>query len=81
MANSDAGRYGYRDGVSDPATRLITAAWRLWQSDRSAIAIREMIAIAAMGVIILAAVVAVLHVAGFDVVGWLGDQFGIASSG
>ena len=40
-----------------------------------------MIAIAAVGIIILAAAVAVLDVAGFDVGGWLGDQFGITSSG
>jgi hypothetical protein len=42
-----------------------------------AIAIREMIAIVAVGIVILAAVVAVLHVAGFDAGGWLGEQLGI----
>jgi hypothetical protein len=40
-----------------------------------------MIAIAAVAIVILAAAVAVLDVAGFDVGGWLGEQLGITSSG
>ena len=57
------------------------AAHLQWQSDRGAIAIREVIAIASVGVIILAAAVAVLDVAGFDVGGWLQEQLGITPSG
>jgi len=70
----------YRGPMDDPTTRLLDA-WRRRQSDHGAIAIREMIAIAAVGIVILAAVVALLHVAGFDVGGWLGEQFGVTSSG
>ena len=69
--------------MSEPVARLrlrIDSAWRRWQSDHGAIAIREMIAIAAVGIIILAAAVAILQVAGFDVGGWLGEQFGVTSS-
>jgi hypothetical protein len=40
-----------------------------------------MIAIAAVGIIILVAVVAILDVAGFDVGGWLGERLGVTSSG
>jgi hypothetical protein len=67
--------------MRDPATRLLDAAWRQWQSDYGGVGIREMIAIAAVGIVILAAVVAVLHVAGFDVGAWLGEQLGVTSSG
>ena len=81
MAISEAGRYGYRDGMSDRAARLLNLARRRCQSDRGAIAIREMIAIAAVGVVILAAVVGILEVAGIDVADWLRGQFGVASSG
>ena len=40
-----------------------------------------MIAIAAVGVIILVAVIAILDVAGVDVIDWLRQQLGITSSG
>jgi hypothetical protein len=74
----------YRDAMTDPAARLrlgLDAAWRQWQSDHGGVGIREMIAIAAVAIVILAAVVAVLHVVGFDVGGWLREQLGITSSG
>ena len=41
----------------------------------------EAIAIAAVGIIVLAAILAVLQVLGVDVINWLRDQFGIPSSG
>jgi uncharacterized membrane protein len=59
--------------------RLHTA-WRRWQSDRGAIAIREVVAIAAVAIIVVVAALAILEVAGIDVGGWLGEQFGITSS-
>ncbi len=40
----------------------------------------EAIAIAAVGIIVLAAILAVLQVLGVDVINWLRDQFGIPSS-
>lgn len=41
----------------------------------------EAIAIAAVGIIVLAAILAVLQVLGVDVINWLRDQFGIPASG
>jgi hypothetical protein len=41
----------------------------------------EAIAIAAVGIIVLAAILAVLQVLGVDVINWLRTQFGIPSSG
>ena len=41
----------------------------------------EAIAIAAVGIIVLAAILAVLQVLGVDVINWLRSQFGIPSSG
>jgi hypothetical protein len=38
-----------------------------------------MIAIAAVGIILLAVVLAILQVAGVDVDSWLRDQFGVSS--
>ena len=70
--------------MDDPAARLrllFDTARRRWRSDRGAIAVREMIAIAAVAIVVLAAVVAVLDVAGFDVGGWLREQFGLTTSG
>jgi len=40
----------------------------------------EAIAIAAVGIIVLAAILAVLQVLGVDVINWLRSQFGIPSS-
>ena len=41
----------------------------------------EAIAIAAVGIIVLAAILAVLQVLGVDVINWLRSQFGIPASG
>ena len=66
--------------MSDPAVRLLHTARQRWRADRGAVAIREVIAIAAVAIIVVAAVLTVLEVAGFDVGGWLGEQFGVTSS-
>lgn len=47
-----------------------------WRSERGRVGIREMIALMAVAVTILAATTAFLEVAGFDVAGWLQEQFG-----
>jgi hypothetical protein len=49
---------------------------RRWRSERGGVGIREMIALMAVAVTILAATTAFLEVAGFDVAGWLQEQFG-----
>lgn len=70
--------------MDDLAARLrlhLDTAKRRWQTDDGAIAIREVVAIAAVAIIVAVAVFAVLEVAGVDVGGWLGEQFGITSSG
>ena len=67
--------------MSDPAVRLrhrLDAARRRWQTDDGGVGIREAVAIAAVAIIILAASVAVLEVAGVDTVGWIHEQFGAA---
>ena len=55
---------------------LLDTARRRWQTDRGAVAIREVVAIAAVGIIVVVAAVAILEVAGFDVGGWLQEQLG-----
>ena len=62
--------------MRDQAVRL-----RRWQTDDGAIAIREVVAIAAVAIIVVAAAVAMLEVAGFDVGGWMREQLGVTSSG
>jgi uncharacterized membrane protein len=70
--------------MSDRAARLrlrLDTARRRWRADRGAVAIRDAVAVAAVAIIVAVAAVAVLEVAGFDVGGWLGEQFGITSAG
>ena len=55
------------------------AAWSRLQDERG-FQTAEAIAIAAVGIIVLAAILAVLQVLGVDVINWLRDQFGIPSS-
>lgn len=55
---------------------LSAALARIWDEDRG-FQTAEAIAIAAVGIIVLAAILAVLQVLGVDVINWLRDQFGI----
>ena len=59
---------------------LSAALARIGDDDRG-FQTAEAIAIAAVGIIVLAAILAVLQVLGVDVINWLRDQFGIPSSG
>ncbi|MDR9450528.1 MAG: hypothetical protein RI637_04850 [Acidimicrobiia bacterium] len=59
---------------------LSAALARMGDEDRG-FQTAEAIAIAAVGIIVLAAILAVLQVLGVDVINWLRDQFGIPSSG
>lgn len=58
---------------------LSAALARIWDEDRG-FQTAEAIAIAAVGIIVLAAILAVLQVLGVDVINWLRDQFGIPTS-
>lgn len=58
---------------------LSAALARIWDEDRG-FQTAEAIAIAAVGIIVLAAILAVLQVLGVDVINWLRDQFGIPAS-
>jgi hypothetical protein len=58
---------------------LLLASWTKLKDDRG-FQTAEAIAIAAVGIIVLAAILAVLQVLGVDVINWLRDQFGIPSS-
>lgn len=58
---------------------LSAALARIWDDDRG-FQTAEAIAIAAVGIIVLAAILAVLQVLGVDVINWLRDQFGIPAS-
>lgn len=59
---------------------MVVTTWnRLKEEDGFQTA--EAIAIAAVGIIVLAAILAVLQVLGVDVINWLRNQFGIPSSG
>ena len=67
--------------MNNRATRLptrldVVRPW--WQSEAGGVGIREMIALVAVAVTIVAAVAAGLEVAGFDTGGWLREQFGTA---
>ncbi len=70
--------------MNDPTNGLrlrLDTAREQWRSDDGAVAVQEVVAILAVAIIILATAVAVMEVAGFDVTGWLREQFGITSSG
>ncbi len=56
-------------------------AWASVRDDDRGFQTAEAIAIAAVGIIVLAAILAVLQVLGVDVINWLRSQFGIPSSG
>ena len=58
---------------------LSAALARICDEDRG-FQTAEAIAIAAVGIIVLAAILAVLQVLGVDVINWLRDQFGIPAS-
>ena len=58
---------------------LSAALARMGDEDRG-FQTAEAIAIAAVGIIVLAAILAVLQVLGVDVINWLRDQFGIPAS-
>ena len=65
--------------MTNPAARLrllLDAARRRWQTDHGGVAVREMVAIAAVAVVILAAAVTILEVAGIDPTDWLREQLG-----
>ncbi len=68
------------DRTIDLRSRL-DAAQEWWRSDDGTVAVREVIAIMAVAIIVVTAVMAVLEVAGFDVAGWLREQFGLVPSG
>ncbi len=57
------------------------AAFAELTDDEAGFQTAEAIAIAAVGIIVLAAILAVLQVLGVDVINWLRAQFGIPSSG
>jgi hypothetical protein len=59
---------------------MIVTTWTKLKDDNG-FQTAEAIAIAAVGIIVLAAILAVLQVLGVDVINWLRDQFGIPSSG
>ena len=59
----------------------LDAARRRWQTDDGGVAVREMVAIAAVAVVIVVAAVAVLEVVGVDVTDWMREQLGITSVG
>ena len=79
VAISGPGRHDYGEPMTNPATRLLSTLRHRWQSDEGGVAVREMVAIAAIGIILLAVVLATLQVAGVDVDSWLRDQFGLSS--
>ena len=60
---------------------MLSAALARMADDDRGFQTAEAIAIAAVGIIVLAAILAVLQVLGVDVINWLRDQFGIPSSG
>jgi hypothetical protein len=68
------------DAVGRMWQRLHATLARVWDGD-DGFQTAEAIAIAAVGIIVLAAILAVLQVLGVDVINWLRSQFGIPSSG
>lgn len=59
---------------------MLVTSWNKLEDD-GGFQTAEAIAIAAVGIIVLAAILAVLQVLGVDVINWLRNQFGIPSSG
>ncbi|MDH3425698.1 MAG: hypothetical protein OEM22_03415 [Acidimicrobiia bacterium] len=59
---------------------MLFAAMRRVRAEEGGFQTAEAIAIAAVGIIVLAAILAVLQVLGVDVINWLRSQFGIPSS-
>ena len=70
---------GMNNGVRDLWMRMHAALQRLRDGEHG-FQTAEAIAIAAVGIIVLAAILAVLQVLGVDVINWLRSQFGIPSS-
>lgn len=70
---------GMSKGVGDFWMRIHAALQRLRDGEHG-FQTAEAIAIAAVGIIVLAAILAVLQVLGVDVINWLRSQFGIPSS-
>ncbi|HKZ29531.1 MAG TPA: hypothetical protein VJ482_07805 [Acidimicrobiia bacterium] len=68
------------DAVRNVGVNLYAALRRV-RDDDGGFQTAEAIAIAAVGIIVLAAILAVLQVLGVDVINWLRSQFGIPSSG
>jgi uncharacterized membrane protein len=65
--------------MTTPAARLrlrLDAARQRWKADDGGVAVREVVAIAAIAVVMLAAAVAVLEVAGVDMGDWIREQLG-----
>lgn len=65
--------------IGEMWVRMHTALQRV-REDEGGFQTAEAIAIAAVGIIVLAAILAVLQVLGVDVINWLRNQFGIPSS-
>ena len=70
---------GMNNGVRDLWMRMHAGLQRLRDGEHG-FQTAEAIAIAAVGIIVLAAILAVLQVLGVDVINWLRSQFGIPSS-
>ena len=69
-----------RDALRNALVKLRVGSTR-FGLDEAGFQTAEAIAIAAVGIIVLAAILAVLQVLGVDVIDWLRNQFGIPSSG
>jgi hypothetical protein len=67
------------DGVGGLWVRMHTALLSVREGE-GGFQTAEAIAIAAVGIIVLAAILAVLQVLGVDVINWLRSQFGIPTS-
>ena len=69
-----------KDALRNALVKLRVGSTRVGP-DEAGFQTAEAIAIAAVGIIVLAAILAVLQVLGVDVIDWLRNQFGIPSSG
>ena len=70
---------GMNDRMGEWWLRMHTALQRV-RDGEGGFQTAEAIAITAVGIIVLAAILAVLQVLGVDVINWLRSQFGIPSS-